>query len=415
MDNLSHSVVGLAAAELIHRSLPSELDAQCHRLRRRLLLVSCWLASNFPDLDIVLTPLLPAPLGYLLHHRGHTHTLLYALPQALLIWAMIWLFWPSARRLLKENSAARKGFVLTLIVGFGLHMLMDYLNSYGIHPFHPYDSRWLFGDMVFILEPVFWVAFGIPVAMTVQRRWPRAFFVTALIGLPLFFTLRDFLLWASFGFLIVVALVLGMIQHRAGARGTSALILAAVVSIAFVGVQRFASSQARLAVAQTLKAGNPESRLLDSAMTPFPTNPLCWTFVSIESNESAGTYRLRRGLLSLAPETLPVANCPAGLSERPAQKEVAPAIAFLFEHEGDLKTLRALKKENCYFEAWLRFARAPLLNGTYAWDLRFSSTPRGNFTTMNLEEFKNRECSRYIPGWDFPRADLLTPSAPNAR
>jgi inner membrane protein len=328
---------------------------------------------------------------------------------------MIWLFWPSARRLLKENSAARKGFVLTLIVGFGLHMLMDYLNSYGIHPFHPYDSRWLFGDMVFILEPVFWVAFGIPMAMTVQRRWPRAFFVTALIGLPLFFTLRDFLLWASFGFLIVVALVLGMIQHRAGARGTSALILAAVVSIAFVGVQRFASSQARLAVAQTLKAGNPESRLLDSAMTPFPTNPLCWTFVSIESNESAGTYRLRRGLLSLAPETLPVANCPAGLSERPAQKEVAPAIAFLFEHEGDLKTLRALKKENCYFEAWLRFARAPLLNGTYAWDLRFSSTPRGNFTTMNLEEFKNRECSRYIPGWDFPRADLLTPSAPNAR
>src|ERR1700694_4917549 len=165
MDNLRHCVVGLAAGELIHRSLPSELDAECHRLRRHLLLVSCWLASNFPDLDIVLTPLLPARLGYLLHRRGHTHTLLYALPQALLIWAMIWLFWPSARRLLKANSVARKGFVLTLIVGFGLHMLMDYLNSYGIHPFHPYDSRWLFGDIVFILDLVFWITFGIPMAL----------------------------------------------------------------------------------------------------------------------------------------------------------------------------------------------------------------------------------------------------------
>jgi hypothetical protein len=28
---------------------------------------------------------------------------------------------------------------------------------------------------------------------------------------------------------------------------------------------------------------------------------------------------------------------------------------------------------------------------------------------MNFEDFKNRECSRYIPHWDFPRMDLLTP------
>jgi sec-independent protein translocase protein TatC len=47
------------------------------------------LAGNFPDLDLVLTPLLPAPLGYLLHHRGHTHTVLYALPQMLLLAALM--------------------------------------------------------------------------------------------------------------------------------------------------------------------------------------------------------------------------------------------------------------------------------------------------------------------------------------
>ena len=101
MDNLTHSLVGLALGELTHRLLPSaadpargEVDAS---VRRRLLLTGAALASSFPDLDLVLTGLAPAPLGYLLHHRGHTHTLLYALPQALLLLAMLWLCWPAAR------------------------------------------------------------------------------------------------------------------------------------------------------------------------------------------------------------------------------------------------------------------------------------------------------------------------------
>jgi inner membrane protein len=411
MDNLSHSVVGLATGEFIHRSLPSEPDAQRHSLRRRLLLVSCAIASNFPDLDIVLTPLLPAPLGYLLHHRGHTHTLLYSLPQALLVWALICLFWPSARRLIKESANARKGLILSLGLGFGLHLLMDYLNSYGIHPFHPYDSRWFFGDMVYILEPIFWVAFGVTLSMMVSRGWLRGLFIATLMGIPLFFTINGFLLWSSLVSLIVLAIAVGAVQHKAHGRSRAALILAAVISIGFIGIQSFASAQARSMVAQRLTGKDPKSRILDLAMTPFPTNPLCWTFVSIESNADADTYRLRRGLLSLAPEILPVTACPASLSERPNQNEVLPAIAFLFEREGDLYTLRMLKNRNCHFEAWLRFARAPLLIADQASDLRFASSPRGNFTTINLAEFENRECPRYVPAWDFPRRDLLTPPA----
>ncbi|WP_229507669.1 metal-dependent hydrolase [Massilia sp. Dwa41.01b] len=78
MDNLTHSLVGLALGELAHRVLPTEADPARASTRRRLLLSCGALASNFPDLDLVLTPLLPDPFGYLLHHRGHTHTLLYA-------------------------------------------------------------------------------------------------------------------------------------------------------------------------------------------------------------------------------------------------------------------------------------------------------------------------------------------------
>jgi inner membrane protein len=352
--------------------------------------------------------LLPAPLGYLLHHRGHTHTLLYALPQALLVWALICLFWPSARRLIKESANARIGLVLSLVLGFGLHLLMDYLNSYGIHPFHPYDSRWFFGDMVYILEPVFWVAFGVTLSMMVVRRWLRGLFAATLIGIPLFFAINGFLLWSSLVSLIVLAVAVSAVQHKAGGRSRAALMLAAMISMGFIGIQSVASAQARFTVAQRLNGKDPNSRVLDVAMTPFPTNPLCWTFVSIESNAGTDTYRLRRGLLSLAPDILPVTACPASLSERPNQREVLPAIAILFEREGDLHALRMLRNRNCHFEAWLRFARAPLLIADEASDLRFAASPRGNFTTMNLSEFENRECPQHVPAWDFPRRDLLT-------
>src|SRR5215218_8664646 len=115
MDNLSHSVASLLAGEIMHRSLAPEKDEGDQKLRRQLMLVTCALAGNFPDLDLVLTPLLPAPLGYLLHHRGHTHTVLYALPQMLLLAGLLWALWPNARRLLRESAPARIGFLLALV------------------------------------------------------------------------------------------------------------------------------------------------------------------------------------------------------------------------------------------------------------------------------------------------------------
>src|SRR6476469_7811055 len=208
MDNFSHSVASLLAGEILHRSLPGQDNAQENSLRRRLLLTSCTLAGNFPDLDLVLTPLLPAPLGYLLHHRGHTHTLLYAFPQAMLLAALLCLLWPAARRLLRTSASARMGFGLSLATGFSLHLAMDYLNSYGLHPFHPFNSGWIYGDMVFILEPVFWVVFGIPMAMTLKwrpLRWLLLLAAPLALGL---FAWRGFLAWQSLAALLASGLLL---------------------------------------------------------------------------------------------------------------------------------------------------------------------------------------------------------------
>ena len=41
MDNLSHTVAGLLAGELLHRSLPAEAATDRHALRRSLMLATC--------------------------------------------------------------------------------------------------------------------------------------------------------------------------------------------------------------------------------------------------------------------------------------------------------------------------------------------------------------------------------------
>jgi inner membrane protein len=407
MDNLTHSITGLAVGELIHRALPTEPDSADQAVRHRLLLVACALASNFPDLDLLLTPLLPAPLGPLLHHRGHTHTLLYAIPQAILLASLLWLLWPSARHLLARSKPARAGLLLALGSGLVLHILMDYLNNYGVHPFHPFDSRWFYGDMVFIIEPLFWVAFGAPMIMAVPHRALKAVLAAALGAVLLFFTWREFLLWPSLAALAVLALLLGALQRKDGERGKLALTLAFAASIAFCAMQGYASQQAKRLVAEYAHSRDRMSNVLDVSLSAFPANPVCWIFVSVETNSHTGVYGLRRGVVSIAPGVVTVADCPAGLSERPGQKKINSTIALLSEQQGDLKTLREASRGNCHLNAWMRFARAPLLSATGATDVRFAASVGGNFTTIRLPDFEKQECPRYIPQWAYPRADLL--------
>ncbi|WP_343728764.1 metal-dependent hydrolase [Duganella sp.] len=386
MDNLTHSIIGFGVGEVVHRSLPAEADTLAQRVRHRLLLVSCALASNFPDLDLFLTRLLPDPLGYLLNHRGHTHTALWAVPQALLLAAVLWLCWPSARALLRASRAARRGLALSVGVGFALHLGMDYTNSYGVHPWYPFDGRWFYGDMVFIIEPLFWVAIGVPMALIMRWRSLRVAGLLALFAALVAFAARGYLGWTSFAVLLLIAAVCGAAQWRAGGQGRGGLLLALGVSAGFIAVQGMASHAGRAQITADLRRSDPSSRVLDVAMTAFPSQPLCWAYVSIESNGTQ--YRLRRGVARLADVA-----CPAGLSEQTQTVS------------GSVAELRALKSANCQVDAWLRFGRMPILtNGTLS-DYRFASTPRGNFTTLRIAPAV--ACPQDIPNWGYPRADLF--------
>ena len=68
MDNLTHALVGVAMAEC---ALPRQAPAPA----RRVFMAAGVLAASAPDIDLAYTWIAEAPLGYLLHHRGHSHTL----------------------------------------------------------------------------------------------------------------------------------------------------------------------------------------------------------------------------------------------------------------------------------------------------------------------------------------------------
>lgn len=403
MDNLTHSLTGLALGELAHRSLPAEPDAGRQQVRRRLLMVTSWAASNIPDLDLVLTPLAQRPLGYLLHHRGHTHTLLYAIPQAFVLLLLVWLLWPAARALLRESRAARGGVLAMAAAGLALHLGMDFLNVYGIHPFHPFDGRWLYGDLVFIIEPVFWLAFGAPLAMMAGRRATRRGWLAVLALVPAWFTLNGYLQWGSLAMLLATGAAVALVQRADGERGRRGLALACAIAIGFVAVQSLALRQARTLVAAELARKDPSARLLDLPLSAFPANPLCWSFVSVELAADGASYRLRRGAVAVLPALVPVQSCPVAF--RGGAAGVGPALAWEWEHRGSVAGLARLRAADCRVDAWLRFARAPALASGMATDTRWGPPGSANFSTLALDQ--PAECPAPVPGWGYPRADLL--------
>ncbi len=405
MDNLTHTVVGLAVGEIIHRSFAAEPDPAAQSTRRRLLLTGCAAASNFPDLDLFLTRL-PNPIGYLLEHRGHTHTLLLEIPQAVLLVALLWLLWPAARRLLKVSAPARGALAMAVVTGFLLHIGMDFMNSYGVHPFYPFDMHWYYGDLVFIIEPVFWVGAGVPMIMTIRRRWLRLAWLGVLAAVLAACVFKGYLHWASLALLAAIGALTFAIGRKASPASRAGFAAGLGLCLVFIGVQAAGSSTARGELKAELAQRAPGFELVDAALTAYPANPLCWNFAAIERDRKMAVYHVRRGVLSLAPGMLPVAACPAGLTGTVAATAAA-GIGLLSNNVASMAVLRERADADCWLRAWLRFARTPLLEGDTASDLRFGTSLAPNFSTIALGQFKGRACPAGVPPWDMPRADLL--------
>lgn len=401
MDNITHSLAGLVAGELIDRVLPSETDPEKANLRRKLILFSSFAANNFPDLDFVLNPLMPEPLAYLLLHRGHTHTILWLVPQLILIFLLIWTLRPSVRKILREDSITRRGVVCATFLGLLLHIGLDYFNSYGVHPFHPLDSSWYYGDLVFIIEPFFWVALGTGFFLGTGKifRWGG---IGLLITASVLFVILGYLHPMALLSYAMAGAVLYLLHRKRQPRSLLVPGASLILALIFVVVQAISSRVMRNKLALS-------PQMVDVSLTAFPSHPLCWIYHSVELQESEGKYALENGIASVLPSWVPASSCPEKfLAGKTPLRNGAQKIV-LREFSVDLQRFRELAQTNCFFSAWLRFSRVPLLQESSAHDLRFSRGKNlGNFSTIYLPIFQGQKCPEFVPGWAPPRKDLLT-------
>ena len=162
MDNLTHSLVGLAAAK-----------AGLERLSPGATLLAV-LAANGPDIDILAT--LGGKWFYLHHHRGITHSIVGTLAMALLIPCLFYAGDLLVSRIRKRPPRVRfLGLLVVSLVLSASHPLMDWTNNYGVRPFLPWDGRWYYGDLVFIIDPWLWlVVGGAAFLLTSEKKWQVA-------------------------------------------------------------------------------------------------------------------------------------------------------------------------------------------------------------------------------------------------
>ncbi len=384
MDNLSHTLAGLVAAEAASERTGAEAS------KRALLFAASVLANNFPDLDILYSSIAPAPLGYLLHHRGHTHTLGGAVLQIVVIVNLLFLF-PAFRRELKQ-LATLKLTIGVVATGLMLHMMMDGWNSYGVHPLWPLSSRWFFGDAVFIIEPFVWISLALPLLFLLRGRVTRGLLVAAIAGVPVAAAGLGFLSIPSIALLMVFALLLALMVRSAPTK-TRRLLLAVTSVVLFVLVQLGASSAIRYRVVAAFRGETATHRLLDVVTNPTPANPFCWNTLRFEADPAQDLVRATSTVETLLPAGWDVWACP---SRRPED----------FRREGSLARFQQAFAIDCRFEAWLRFARIPMLENDSAFDLRFTTGLRENFTELPGAGMA-RPCPPYLPAWNYPRQDLI--------
>jgi inner membrane protein len=383
LENLTHSLVGAALAELA-------LPVGASRTQRRIFFITGIVAANLPDADLLYARITPPPLGYLLHHRGHTHTLVGLLAQALLVGGVCLL--PPIRRHVGPLRTR-----LLALIGAGLlsHLVLDSWNSYGVHPFWPVSSRWYYGDAIYIFEPWLWVILGVSATMSTKDARGRTALGATLAALAAALAWFGMIPLTALAVLAVIALALGGIsrswppRRRAGA----ALVLTTVFVVAMFAVRE----KVRAVVLGTI-AQSSRPDVVDVILSPEPGNPLCWSALTVVGDRSTSDYVMTRGAVTA------VGSSGCGSGRR-------GPVVWGDSVRQSLPGLRELARTDCSVRAWLQFGRAPEVAAAAIGDYRYGGATRENFSRMLLPADAGRaECPPHLTHWGMPRADLLAPA-----
>lgn len=422
MDNVTHGLAGLLVADaaghwLEHRKVP-----MTPRIRRALSVLGI-VAAEFPDSDLVYSgPVLDmGPLGYLLHHRGHTHTIVWAVASALLLW------WVARRWVGGSGRLVSRALLVVALVGTLSHLLLDFTNSYGVHPFWPFDGRWYYGDAVFIVEPWLWLV-AIPALF-----WNRPSSVGKVL-LPLFYLLILAAVWFLGQVARDVAVVLlvfaatwPLVQRMLGGVQRTAsgmLTWGLVTALFFVASSR---AEATVRAAASSAAGVGASQVLDVVLNPGPGDWGCWS--ALVMSRDSERYRVTSAFVAPfgAVRSLEVCSARyqqgrigsdvlAGLAGRADPLFVPTAsVVWRSSWSAPLADLPTLARVRCEVHAALYFMRTPVWQRVSPAQLLLSDARFGiggsGFSDVVVPT--NGACSfpnGWIPGWVPPRTDLLDAS-----
>lgn len=373
MDNITHSLIGATLAELT-------VPANASSAQRRLFFSAGIIAANLPDADLVYTWVTPPPIGYLLHHRGHTHTVVGCAALAAAIWVVVKIL-PGLRRAVSE---APRRFWTLIVVALFSHITADSWNVYGVHPFWPLDNRWYYGDAINIYEPWLLLFLGVAAAWNTKSPRGRLVMTAIVVALPLALAWLGMMASGALVALSIVGIGFGWAMRHLSPTRRSALATSAVIVfvLGMFGMNRIAHAASLASLPE--RAGE----LVDVVLSPRAAVPVCWTTLAIQKDESRGEYVMRRGQLALFAN---VCGTRAGV----ATVDWAPAL-----HES-LARLRSLARDDCWVRAWLQFGRAPVATAADISDIRFGSA---GFTTMPIGGRSG--CPRHLTNWTMPRADL---------
>lgn len=408
MDNVTHTIIGTLVGEVATRVAPSRQSTLPATTRRNLCVTLAAIGSNLPDADLLYS-FFGGRINYLLHHRGHTHTILVAFLLALATLA-ITRWWLRRRGL---QASPQDCALLTAVLLFTplLHIAMDFTNNYGVHPFWPVDNRWFYGDSVFIVEPLFWAACA-PLAFIFKThiaRFAVLLLMVAAIALCFFSGMVPRPLAVAYALLVAAMLLIGQ-------RASPNVALAAGVVVWLGATAMFAitAQVARARVDAIAAQQFPGSTLLDRIVTPMPVNPACWEVMTLQKESDNAV--LRRAMLTLNPAWLTADEC---LSRSLAIEITAPLVPVPNESTEQVKwygqiatpipRLVELARTHCEVAAAFRFIRMPWLanvkDGLVLGDLRYDREPELGFAEFEITD--RPSCPRFVPNWIEPRRDLF--------
>ena len=410
MDNVTHALAGLLVAECAVRLRVRHEGMDPSRPFRTVAPVSSLIAANLPDADLFYTGVGGDRLRYMLHHRGYSHTVVAALVGAVLVYGAALFVW--RRRARSGPTQADSRWLLALLVVSTLsHLMLDFTNSYGVHPFWPLDDRWYYGDAVFIVEPWLWVV-SVPALVAASRaRASRVVLSLVLLaGLVLAWRVNLVTIGAATALTIGAALSVAL---AVALRPTARAITAAAGWFTVTAAMAAGSATARQSTLRAAREWDPSAQMLDVVVSPLPANAVCMAVIAVE--RSGSSYRVSTARVSAAPSVTDAARCAArsgtGPIFHPSPRPSTHAVRWDSEWSAPIAELTTLARESCPALAALRFIRVPVWQSGSAGavllgDVRYGGGSGSSFSDVSVPRSAST-CPRSVPPWTPPRAELL--------